>query len=113
MGVSALMTGSSQTTAVLSNLVTNPANIPAFANFALANQLDVTDVVGEDVGLAFAGNASFVANFGGLSLAAFTQAMLGLTGINQAFTASQVQFFINLYSTFGIPGNPTPSTAQI
>ncbi len=113
MGVSALMTGSSQTTAVLSNLVTNPGNIPSFASFALTNKLDVTEVVGEDVGLAFAGNASFVANFGGQSLAAFTQAMLGLTGINQAFTASQVQFFINLYSTFGIPGNPTPSTAQI
>ena len=113
MGVSALMTGSSQTTAVLSNLVTNPGNIPSFASFALTNKLDVTEVVGEDVGLAFAGNASFVANFGGQSLAAFTQAMLGLTGINQAFTASQVQFFINLYTTFGIPGNPTPSTAQI
>ena len=39
--------------------------------------------------------------------------MLALTGINQAFTASQVQFFINLYTANGFPGNATPTAAQI
>ena len=113
MGVTALMTGQTQTVATLTNLVTNPAIIPSFVSFALANKLDVTQVVGEDVGLAFAGNTSFVTNFGGLSLAAFTQSMLALTGINQAFTASQVQFFINLYTANGLPGNATPTAAAI
>jgi hypothetical protein len=113
MGVTALMTGQSQTVTTLTNLVTNPAIIPSFVSFALANKLDATQVVGEDVGLAFGGNASFVTNFGGLSLAAFTQSMLALTGINQAFTASQVQFFINLYTANGFPGNATPTAAQI
>jgi hypothetical protein len=113
MGVTALMTGQTQTVATLTNLETNPAIIPSFVSFALANKLDVTTVVGEDVGLAFAGNTSFVTNFGGLSLAAFTQSMLTITGINQAFTASQVQFFINLYTANGLPGNATPTAAQI
>jgi hypothetical protein len=113
MGVTALMTGQTQTVATLTTLVTNPAIIPSFVSFALANKLDVTQVVGEDVGLAFGGNTSFVTNFGGLSLAAFTQSMLALTGINQAFTASQVQFFINLYTANGFPGNATPTAAQI
>ena len=113
MGVTALMTGQTQTVATLTNLVTNPAIIPSFVSFALANKLDVIQVVGEDVGLAFAGNTSFVTNFGGLSLAVFTQSMLALTGINQAFTASQVQFFINLYTANGLPGNATPTAAAI
>ena len=42
MGVTALMTGQTQTVATLTNLVTNPAIIPSFASFALANKLDVT-----------------------------------------------------------------------
>ena len=113
MGVSALMTGATQTVATLTNFVTNPGLIPSFASFAVTNKLDVTQVVGEDIGLAFAGNASFVANFGSQSTATFASTMLGLTGISQAFTISQVQFFINLYQTFGLPGNPTPTAAQI
>jgi hypothetical protein len=113
MGVTGLTTGQAQTVAVLTNLVMNPAIIPSFQSFALANELDVTQVVGEDIGLAFAANPNFVGNFGGQSLTAFSLQMLALTGINQAFTTSQVQFFINLYQTFGLPGNATPTAAQI
>jgi hypothetical protein len=40
--------------------------------------LDVAQVVGEDVGLAFSGNTNFVTNFGGLSLSAFTLQMLAV-----------------------------------
>ena len=113
MGVSALMTGQSQSVATLTNFVTNPGLIPSFASFALANKLDATQVVGEDIGLAFAGNASFVGNFGGQSLAAFSQSMFGMFGIVQSFTTNQVQFFINLYSSFGLPEFPNPTAAQI
>jgi hypothetical protein len=113
MGVSALMTGATQTVATLTNFVTNPGLIPSFANFAVTQKLDVVQVVGEDIGLAFAGNASFVANFGGQSQANFASTMLALTGINTQFTISQVQFFIGLYQTFGLPGNATPTAAQI
>jgi hypothetical protein len=113
MGVSALMTGQSQSVATLTNFVTNPGLIPSFASFALANKLDATQVVGEDIGLAFAGNANFVGNFGGQSLTAFSQSMFGMFGIAQSFTTSQVQFFINLYNSFGLPGIPAPTAAQI
>jgi hypothetical protein len=78
MGVTGLMTGQAQTVAVLTNLVTNPAIIPSYVSFALTNKLDVAQVVGEDVGLAFSGNTNFVTNFGGLSLSAFTLQMLAV-----------------------------------
>ena len=113
MGVTGLMTAQAETVATLTNLVTNPAIIPTYVSFALARALDVGQVVGENLGLAFSGNTNFVNNFGGLSLAAFTQQMLGLTGINQSFTANQVQFFINLYTAGGLPGIPSPTQAQI
>jgi hypothetical protein len=113
MGVSALMTGQSQSVATLTNFVTNPGLIPSFASFALANKLDATQVVGEDIGLAFAGNANFVGQFGGQTLASFSQSTFGMFGIAQSFTTSQVQFFINLYNSFGLPGIPTPTAAQI
>jgi hypothetical protein len=113
MGVTALMAGQSQAAATLANLVTNPGLIPSFQSFALTNNLHVTEVVGEDIGLAFADNTNFVANYGGLELSAFTSALFGLTGISQAFTANQVQYFLGIYTSFGLPGNPTANAAQI
>ena len=60
MGVSALMTGASPVDCDADQLRDEPGLIPSFASFAVTNKLDVTQVVGEDIGLAFAGNTSFV-----------------------------------------------------
>ena len=115
MGVSALETGANQTVAVLTNLVTNPGVIPAYVNFAASKGLDAGQVVGESLGLAFSGAPGFAA-LAGLSTGAFAAAVSGTFGINQSFLVSQVQFFVNLYSSAGgspFPGNPNPTAAQI
>ena len=114
MGVSALETNSSQSVATLTNLVTNPGIIPAYVNFAKANpQLNVGLVVGENIGLAFAGDPNFDATYGGLSLSAFSAKAAAVTGIDPTFLASQAQFFINFYTANGLPGIPHPTAPQI
>ena len=113
MGVTALMTGHSQTTAVLTNLVTNPQIIPLYQAFAVAQHLDVGQVVGEDLGLAFSGDAGFVATYGNLSLANFASAAAAVTGINSQELLTTAQFFIGFYTANGLPGIPNPTAAQI
>ena len=113
MGVTALMTNNNQPVATLSNLVNNPAIIPLYVSFAVSQNLDIGLVVGEDLGLAFSGDANFVATYGGLTLSAFSSAAAGVTGINQAELASTAAFFINFYTANGLPGIPNPTAAQI
>ena len=113
MGVTALMTGQSQTTAVLTNLVTNPQIIPLYQAFAVAQNLDVGQVVGEDLGLAFSGTPNFPGTYGNLSLANFASAAAAVTGINSQELLTTAQFFIGFYTANGIPGIAAPTAAQI
>ena len=113
MAVSAEETGASQTVATLTNLVNNPAIIPAYVQFATAQGLNVGLVVAEDLGLAYSGDPNFVATYVG-SLSSFSSKVSALTGINATFITQQAQYFINLYTaTSPFPGNPTPTAAQI
>ena len=103
MGVTALMTGNNQPVATLTNLVNNPAIIPAYVSFAVAQNLNVGLVVGENLGLAFSGDPNFDATYGGLSLSAFAAAAASVTGINQVALTSPASFFISFYTANGLP----------
>ena len=102
MAVSALETGATQSVAALTNLVNNPAIIPSYVSFATAQGLNAGLVVAEDLGLAYSGDANFLATYGGSTLSAFSTAVSTLTGISATFIASQTQYFINLYTANGI-----------
>lgn len=111
--VIAEVTGVSPSTATLTNLESNPAIIPAYVSFATENGLNTGLVVAEDIGLAYCGSSSFESAYGGLSLPAFSTQASALTGISATFIDQQAQYFINLYTANGLPGNPTPTAAQI
>jgi hypothetical protein len=111
--VIAEMTGASPSTATLTNLESNPAIIPAYVSFATANGLNIGLVVAEDLGLAYCSSSSFESAYGGLSLSAFSTQASALTGISATFIDQQAQYLVNLYTTNGLPGIPTPTAAQI
>ena len=111
--VIAEMTGANPSTATLTNLENNPDIIPAYVSFAAANGLNIGLVVAEDIGLAYCSSSSFELAYGGLSLSAFSTQASALTGISATFINQQAQYLINLYTTNGLPGIPTPTAAQI
>jgi hypothetical protein len=111
--VIAEMTGASPSTATLAHLESNPGIIPAYVSFATANGLNIGLVVAEDIGLDYCGSFSFEVAYGGLSLSAFSTQASTVTGIHATFIDQQAQYFINLYTANGLPGNPAPTAAQI
>jgi hypothetical protein len=111
--VIAEMTGASPSTATLTNLDNNPSIIPAYVSFATANGLNIGLVVAEDIGLDYCGSFSFESAYGGLSLSAFSTQASAVTGIHATFIDQQAQYFINLYTANGLPGNLAPTAAQI
>lgn len=75
--------------------------LPAQVAAAIANNFNPTVYASEALGLAIASTTGFQTTFGGLSTAAFVQAVATATGVNAAAIQAFVQNWINFYSGAG------------
>ena len=86
--------------------------LPAQVAAAIANNFNPTVYASEALGLAIASTTGFQTTFGGLSTAAFVQAVATATGVNAAAIQGFVQNWINFYSGAGSGAHPGLTVQQ-
>jgi len=131
VAVEASMYGAVGSSAEVTSLVTN--FLPAQLAYAAMLGVDLTIFATEALGLAFAtgnetGATTFATNFGPSNsnmpdtaagdaafAAAASSAIFGAqsNAILVNFISTHLSYWVNLYTAFGLPGNPQPSADQI